>query len=148
MPDTYVALGVLSTFTKYTRSSAAGSTARRNLVRNATASCCLGQRAVALRFLVARPASTSRGHESSFVVGDDALSTLEEQRTHGDLILLNMTEHFLRCPQKYLLWLRMAPALFPSAKWIALADDDSGFGTGIPALGLLPGFLSLVSSRL
>ena len=118
--DINVAVGILSTLSSFSRralSTAAHSSMRRNLIRNTTRG--LHAPDVALRFLVAAPAADKRRG-----VGDYASRFRSEQMAHGDLLLLNMTEHFLLCPLKYLLWLRIAPSLFPSAVWIASGDDD------------------------
>lgn len=118
--DINVAVGILSTLSSFSRralSTAAHSSMRRNLIRNTTRG--LHAPDVALRFLVAAPAADRRRG-----VGDYASRFRSEQMAHGDLLLLNMTEHFLLCPLKYLLWLRIAPSLFPSAVWIASGDDD------------------------
>ena len=114
--DVTVAVGILSTLSAFSRralSTAAHSFTRRTLVRNTTYP---GAPGLALRFLVAWPSSGDRAKIGT--------KLQEEQAHHGDMVLLNMTEHFLLCPQKYLLWLRLAPTLFPAVKWIACGDDD------------------------
>ena len=112
-----MAVGILSTLSSFSRralSSASHSLMRRSLVRNSTRP--LHAQDVALRFLVASP---------SRVESPEMRAQLHSEMSRfGDLILLNMTEHFLRCPLKYLLWLRLAPALFPKALWIVSGDDD------------------------
>jgi hypothetical protein len=123
-PGVTVAVGILSTLSAFSRralSTGAHSFTRRMLVRNTTS----GLRApdVALRFLVARPAESQKGGRRGGG-GDYRARLRDEHARYGDLVLLNMTEHFLMCPLKYLLWLRVAPTLFPSAKWVAAADDD------------------------
>lgn len=114
--DIAVAVGILSTLSAFSRralSTAAHSATRRTLVRNTTYP---GAPGLALRFLVAWPSTGDRVKIGA--------KLQEEQARHGDMVLLNMTENFLLCPLKYLLWLRVAPTLFPSAKWIACGDDD------------------------
>ena len=77
--------------------------------------------AVALRFVMAMPS------EFEGVKHREALveRAHEEHARHGDIAILNATESFFTCPLKYLLWLRVAPSLFPSARWVTLADDDA-----------------------
>lgn len=51
-------------------------------------------------------------------------NVLQEAEEHGDIAWLNMTEGSPRCSLKYLLWMKMAPELFPSIRYVVLADDD------------------------
>ena len=69
--------------------------------------------AVAARFLIAVPPGS-----------EPPTDTLKEAHEHGDMVWLNMTESSARCALKYLLWMKMAPRLFPSIKFVVLADDD------------------------
>lgn len=122
-----VALGVLSTMTGFGRGRSSGgqSFMRRQLMRNATSEYLAHENhpCVALRFLLAWPNSYNESRLETRHRADVARFQ-DEQARHGDMIALNMTEGFFRCPLKYLQWLQLAPVLFADAQWIALADDD------------------------
>jgi len=107
--EPFVALGLLSTQVGFgrQRSTAAKSALRRMLVRNHT----VGLADVATRFVLAasdHPTAAARAEQAAF----------------GDLVFLNMSESFFDCPRKYLLWLRLARTLYPTARYIAAGDDD------------------------
>lgn len=48
----------------------------------------------------------------------------EEAAEKRDMIFLPMNESRFRCGEKYLHWFVLGPRLFPSARWIAAADQD------------------------
>ena len=115
----FVAVGLLS---------AAGSTAKSNSSTGVWRRTSLRSYVTAYRALTAAAAGSSGpGAALRFVLaGGGPLSDdiRQEANTHGDMIFLNMTEGIYRCTRKYLEWLRIAPSLFPSARFFALGDDD------------------------
>ena len=133
---TYIALGYLSTLTSFGkgRSTATQSRIRRELIRNHSST----QTGVATRFVLAHPPTElvhelvrhhrrriADGASHSAVCASWQHGWQEEQSRHGDLVLLNMTEGFFDCPRKYLLWFRLARSHFPTARFIAVGDDDT-----------------------
>ena len=116
MADSIVALGLLSAAGAAEKSNAAQYRARRAQIRkDASAFPALGQRVI-LRFVLAgAPTATNRAVLE--------LARKEAAQTR-DLIFLNTTEGRFTCSGKYLLWLRTALALFPSAAFVGLGDDD------------------------
>ena len=137
--EIFIALGLLSTAGGfgYGRSSGKQSRIRRDKLREMRRS--MHAPGVALRFLLARPQRATRlaaachdrkkGWSAACATADRGVASElaaahAEQREFSDLVFLNATEHFFRCPLKYVLWLRVAPTLFPAARFVALGDDD------------------------
>lgn len=114
--DSIVALGLLSAAGAAEKSNAAQYRARRAQIRkDASAFSALGHRVI-LRFVLAG-APTTTNHAVL------ELARQEAAQTH-DLVFLNTTEGRFTCSGKYLLWLRTALSLFPSAAFVGLGDDD------------------------
>jgi hypothetical protein len=91
--------------------SMAANSLRRQYVRQGIAAT--STTSVASRFLIARSSEGS--------LPDEVLREAVEQ---GDVAWLNMSEGSTRCSLKYLLWMEMAPKLFPGIKFVVFADDD------------------------
>ena len=114
---TYVALGVLSAAGAAEKSNAEQYRSRRMRLRNDCKSFQSFGREVALRFVLAGAPTRKNGA---------ALAAAHREATeHGDVVLLNTTEGRFVCSRKYLMWLREALILFPTAAYIGLGDDDT-----------------------
>lgn len=113
----FAAVGLLSAAGSAEKSNAAQYRSRRNRLRNdALSFSAFHSKSVVLRFVLAGAKSKTNGM---------ALEEAgRENRTYGDIVLLNTTEGRFTCGRKYLLWLRTALILFPSASYISLGDDD------------------------
>ena len=118
-----MALGLLSTDGGfgYGRSSVKQSRIGRDKLRGMRRS--MHAPGVALRFLLARPQRATRlaaachdrkkGWSAACATADRGVASElaaahAEQREFSDLVFLNGTERFCRCPLKYVLWLRVA----------------------------------------
>lgn len=112
----FAALGLLSAAGSAEKSNAAQYRARRKRIREDSLRFVAYRKSIALRFVLAGATTRTNAH---------ALEEARmESRQHGDIVLLNTTEGRFTCGRKYLLWLRAALDLFPSASYIALGDDD------------------------
>lgn len=116
--DVYVALGLLSAAGAAEKSNAAQYRARRTKLRQDAQrfECFSRTRQCALRFVLAG----ARTRSNAPVLAE----AHREAAEHGDMLLINTTEGRFTCSRKYLLWLQQAPALFPSAEYIGIGDDD------------------------
>ena len=115
--QTFVALGVLSAAGAAEKSNAAQYRSRRMQLRVDCKRFASFQKEVAVRFVLAGAPTPKNGVALA--------EAHREAAEHGDVVLLNATEGRFVCSRKYLLWLREALALFPTAAYIGLGDDDT-----------------------
>ena len=111
------ALGVSSAAGSFGQASISQYRARRDNVRDVQRVFSgLGQAAsIELRFVLARPQATSAQLQA----------VAEEQRRYQDMVYLNITESRFNCALKFLLWFAHCQTAFPSARFYAIADDDT-----------------------
>ena len=113
-PSPLVALGVLSAKGASGQATGAQYLARRTSLRESSQRFGNNGRALELRFLLAAPSGT---------VSEAAI--VDEQRQHGDIVFLAMSESRFNCALKSLLWFEHCATAFPKASFYALADDDT-----------------------
>ena len=115
-PTHFVALGILSAAGGMGQSNASVCRSRRDRMRIGFAPI-VRTTAVGVRFLIAGGVTPKNG---------EALQhTRAEAAETRDIVFLNMTESPARCSLKYLLWFELATKVFPSSRFVALADDDT-----------------------
>lgn len=115
-PAPFVALGVLSAAGGMGQSNASVCRSRRDRMRVGFAPLVRAT-AVGVRFLIAGGVTPKNG---------EALQhTHAEAAETQDIVFLNMTESPARCSLKYLLWFELANKVYPAARFVALADDDT-----------------------
>jgi hypothetical protein len=74
---------------------------------------------VALHFVLAAVPPQSK-------LATGALRALQEEHAReGDLLLVNMSEGFLECARKYLLFFDAALPRYPNAQYLVAGDDDN-----------------------
>ena len=117
-----VALGVLSSAGSAGTATTSDYVYRRTTVREGLRGFdpSVLQR-VAVRFLLAGTEVT-KPHRNNV---KELRMAREENRTHGDMIFLDMEESRFMCGKKSLLWFQHCELHFPSAQYYALGDDDS-----------------------
>ena len=116
LDQTLVALGLLSAAGAAEKSSAQQYRSRRMQLRTDCRRFASYKTTVALRFVLAGAETRSNGAALA--------AARREAAEHGDVLLLNTTEGRFTCSRKYLLWMRAALVLFPSAQYIGIGDDD------------------------
>ena len=134
----HFALGVLSTVRSFgckpsggvmrCRTTLAQAAARRARLRDEYHRSRIDPRSMVLRFVVADACGVHCPAREPYMRRPSraALAAAErEAARHGDVVRLNATEDPLGgCSLKYLLWLEVALERWPTAVFIALADDD------------------------
>ena len=113
--DPLVALGVLSSLGASGQSSAVQYLARRTQLRESSRHFANVGHSLQLRFLMATPPSHAGG----------VAALHDEQRLHGDIVVLAINESRFNCALKPLLWYEHAARAFPTARYYAIADDDT-----------------------
>ena len=122
----FIALGVLSSAITYEtgRTTASKCRQRRDRIRDAVRKFGT-ESGVVMRFLLSANYSRRASERTQEANAALLLEAHREAHAFGDIEFLDTEESFHKCAWKKLLWYKVALQRFPSARYLAIADDDA-----------------------